>query len=424
MFFATDIVAPYYFYIARYILALHLSNHDKRIHMSATREFDVIVYGATGYTGKLVAEYLGNQYGVGGDVAWALAGRSIEKLRAVRADLGLPEALPLIAADAGDLASVTDMVKRTKVILTTVGPYQLYGSELVAACAEAGTDYVDLCGEPTWMQQMIEQHQAAARASGARIVFSCGFDSIPFDLGVFFLQQAAQERSGAPLQRIRGRVRGLKGTWSGGTLASFKTTMAAAAKDPELLASLLNPFALTGDFTGADQPDGMTPQFDDVMDSWVAPFVMATINTKNIHRSNLLLGHAFGEDFCYDEMMLTGPGDQGEAMAKAVAEDKSMAEDQTQPGEGPTREERETGFYDVLFVGQTADGQTLKANVTGDMDPGYGSTSKMISEAAICLALNPELASGGIWTPAPALGTALIERLTENAGLTFTIENS
>jgi short subunit dehydrogenase-like uncharacterized protein len=304
-----------------------------------------------------------------------------------------------------------------------VGPYQLYGSELVAACAAAGTDYVDLCGEPTWMKQMIEAHQEAAQASGARIVFSCGFDSIPFDLGVYFLQQAAQKAQGSPLTRVRGRVRGMKGTWSGGTLASFKATMAAAAKDPELVASLQNPFALTPGFTGAEQPHGMQPQYDDVIDSWVAPFMMATINTKNIHRSNFLLGHPYGSDFVYDEMLITGPGDQGEAIAKAVAADKSMANDTTPPGEGPTREQREEGFYDVLFVGQTADGQTLCANVKGDMDPGYGSTSKMIAEAAVCLAKNLDTASGGIWTPAAALGAPLIDRLQQHAGLSFEMES-
>jgi short subunit dehydrogenase-like uncharacterized protein len=391
--------------------------------MSHNRELDIIVYGATGYTGQLVAEYLNTQYGVGGDVSWAIAGRSQEKLNAVREELGLPEALPLIVADASDAASIHSMVEKAQVILTTVGPYQLYGSELVAACAAAGTDYVDLCGEPTWMKQMIEAHQEAAQASGARIVFSCGFDSIPFDLGVYFLQQAAQKAQGSPLTRVRGRVRGMKGTWSGGTLASFKATMAAAAKDPELVASLQNPFALTPGFTGAEQPHGMQPQYDDVIDSWVAPFMMATINTKNIHRSNFLLGHPYGSDFVYDEMLITGPGDQGEAIAKAVAADKSMANDTTPPGEGPTREQREEGFYDVLFVGQTADGQTLCANVKGDMDPGYGSTSKMIAEAAVCLAKNPDAASGGIWTPAAALGAPLIDRLQQHAGLTFQMES-
>jgi short subunit dehydrogenase-like uncharacterized protein len=392
--------------------------------MNQNREFGVVVYGATGYTGKLVAEYLNNQYGAKGDVSWALAGRSLEKLEAVSAGLGIDPGIGLVVADAADPASIKALVERAAVVITTVGPYQLYGSDLLAACASAGTDYVDLCGEPNWMQQMIAAHGDTAGASGARIVFSCGFDSIPFDLGVWYLQDEALRRYGRPATRVRGRVRGLRGVWSGGTLASFRATMAAAAQDPTAVASLMNPFALTPGFTGPEQPAGLAPMFDEVLDSWVAPFVMATINTKNIHRSNLLLKHRYGEDFVYDEMFITGPGEQGQAMAKAIAEDKSMATDTTQPGEGPTREQRESGFYDLLFVGETGAGQSLRVGVTGDMDPGYGSTSKMIAESAVCLLKNPGAASGGIWTPAAALGSTLIDRLQRNAGLTFAVEES
>jgi short subunit dehydrogenase-like uncharacterized protein len=390
--------------------------------MATAREFGIVVYGATGYTGRLVCEYLNNQYGVNGDVVWAMAGRSEEKLQAVRDEMGIPKEVPFVVADASDYASIESMVKRTNVILTTVGPYQLYGSDVVKACAEAGTDYVDLCGEPAWMHEMIPAHQAAAKASGARIVFSCGFDSVPFDLGAYFLQQAAKEKLGAPVSRIKGRVRGMKGTFSGGTLASFKETMKAAGKNPELVNVLMNPFSLTEGFTGPEQPSGMEPIFEEDLKSWSAPFMMATINTKNIHRSNYLLGHEYGDDFVYDEMLLTGPGEQGEAMAKAVAEDKSMAKDPMKPGEGPTKEERETGFYDVLFVGSNAAGESVMASVKGDKDPGYGSTCKMIAESAVCLLKNPEAASGGVWTPASALGSLLIDRLQENAGLTFAVE--
>lgn len=392
--------------------------------MKKNREIGIVVYGATGYTGKLVAEYLNSQYGADGDISWAMAGRSRDKLEAVRDELGISRKIPLLVADASDPASITAMVGKAAVVLTTVGPYQLYGSDLVAACAAAGTDYVDLCGEPTWMKEMIDAHSEAAKASGARIVFSCGFDSIPFDLGVWFLEQEAKDIFGTTLPRVRGRVCGMKGVWSGGTLASFRTTMAAASRDPSLIATLMNPFALTPGFTGPEQPNGLQPMYDEVLESWVAPFVMATINTKNIHRSNLLLNHSYGTDFAYDEMFITGPGDEGEAMAKAIASDKSMATDTTQPGEGPTKEQRETGFYDLLFVGQGPDGKTLRVSVTGDMDPGYGSTSKMIAESAICLLKNPEAASGGIWTPAAAMGSLLIDRLKRNAGLTFEVEQS
>jgi short subunit dehydrogenase-like uncharacterized protein len=390
--------------------------------MTNEREYGIVVYGATGYTGRLVAEYLNLQYGVGGEVNWAMAGRSMAKLEAVRDEMGIGKDIPLVVADADDHASIEAMVNNTKVIITTVGPYQLYGSDLVAACAKAGTDYVDLCGEPNWMHEMIPLHSAAAKASGARIVFSCGFDSVPFDLGVYFLQQAAQEKFGKPFARVKGRVRAMNGTFSGGTLASFKETMAAVQKDPSLFSVLVNPFALAEGFTGADQPTGMDVEYDEGIGSWAAPFVMATINTKNIHRSNLLLGHQYGQDFVYDEMMLTGAGEEGETIAKMVASDTSMMTDKTQPGEGPTKDERENGSYDVMFVGSNESGESLIAGVKGDKDPGYGSTSKMIAESAVCLLLNPNEGEGGLTTPAPAMGEKLIARLQQNAGISFEIE--
>ncbi len=391
--------------------------------MPHNRELGIIVYGATGYTGRLVCEYLNQQYGIGGEVSWAMAGRSQAKLEQVRDEMGIASDIPLIVADADNPDSVNAMVRRAQVIITTVGPYQLYGSDLVRACAEAGTDYVDLCGEPAWMHDMIAAHGDAAKASGARIVFSCGFDSIPFDLGVLFLQETAKAKLQSPVNRVKGRVRAMQGTFSGGTLASFKATMAAAAKQPDIIAVLMDPFALTEGANGVKQPSGMAPIYEEDLHSWSAPFVMATINTKNIHRSNFLQGHPYGKDFVYDEMMLTGPGEAGEAIANAVAQDKSMASDTTQPGEGPSKEERENGFYDVLFVGSNASGDSVKVGVKGDKDPGYGSTSKMIAESAVCLLMNPDAASGGIWTPAAALGMLLVDRLQANAGLTFAVED-
>ena len=391
--------------------------------MESNREFDIVVYGATGFTGRLVAEYLHRQYGVNGEVKWAMAGRSIDKLVAVRDEMGVGSDVPLVVADADDIESVKKMVASTSVVLTTVGPYQLYGNELVAACAAQGTDYVDLCGEPAWMHKMIAEHSATAEKSGARIVFSCGFYSIPFDLGVFFLQQHAVSALGSTVTRVKGRVRAMKGSMSGGTLASFRATMEAAGRDRSLIGVLRNPFALTSGFEGAEQPLGNKPEYDQALQSWIAPFVMASINTKNVHRSNLLLGHHYGEDFVYDEMMVTGPGEKGEAIAKAISEDTSMAKSTIMPGEGPCKEERENGLYDVLMVGEHADGRSVRVSVKGDRDPGYGSTSKMIAESAVCLVKNPQLASGGIWTTAPVMGEELIERLQANAGLTFTVES-
>ncbi len=393
--------------------------------MTDGREFDIIVYGASGFTGRLVAEYLASQYGVGGDAPnWAMAGRSKEKLASVRDEIGAPAETPLVVADADDAQSIEEMVKRTKVVLTTVGPYQLYGSDLVAACARHGTDYCDLSGEPAWMRQMIDAHHAAAQKSGARIVFSCGFDSIPFDLGVQMLQKEARTRFGKPATRVKGRVRKMQGTFSGGTAASLKATMAAAAKDPDVIKYLSNPFSLSGGFEGPKQPRGNTPEYDDQLGSWATAFVMAPINTKNVHRTNALLGHPYGEDFVYDEMMLTGPGEQGEKIAHHVANTDMMGgDDGPKPGEGPGKHERENGFYDIVFVGSTDDGDTIRYSVKGDKDPGYGSTSKMIAETALCLVRNVPESEGGIWTPGALLGEKLADRLQANAGLTFAAEN-
>ena len=386
-----------------------------------SKPFDLVVHGATGFTGRLVVEYLLQRYPAGSGLRWAMGGRNAEKLAAVRDEVGAPADTPLVVTDTSNPASLQALMDQTRLVLTTVGPYQLYGNELVAACAAAGVDYVDLCGEPAWMRHMIDAHEATAQASGARIVFSCGFDSIPFDLGVFMLQNEMKTRFGHPASRVRGRVRKMKGTFSGGTAASLKATMAAAA-DPGVLDLLRNPFSLTPGFEGPRQPSGAKPMVDEALNLWVAPFVMAAINTRNVHRSNFLLQHAYGQDFVYDEMLITGPGEKGEAIANAVAGDKSLGSDKgPKPGEGPSREERENGFYDVLFLGQDTAGNTLRVGVKGDRDPGYGSTSKMITEAAVCL-LENRSTPGGIWTTAPALGQALIDRLQANAGLTFAVE--
>ena len=384
------------------------------------RNFEVVVFGATGFTGRLVAEYLAAEHP---GVRWAMAGRSMDKLAAVRDEIAAPADTPLIVADSSDAASLKALAESTDAVITTVGPYQTYGEPLVQACVAAGTDYVDLCGEPAWMRDMIDRYDGAAKKSGARIVLSCGFDSIPFDLGVFFLQEEAIRSGGAPITRVKGRVRKMKGTFSGGTAASFFQSMKRAGEEPHILDWLKNPFSLSGGFTGPKQPSGSKPIYEEDLGSWSAPFIMATINVKNIHRSNALLGHRYGEDFVYDEMMLTGPGEQGEKIANHVANDKSMAENPPKPGEGPSKEERETGYYEVMFTGETEDGKRLTVSVAGDKDPGYGSTSKMISEAALTLLeTSRETTPGGVWTPAPALGRPLIDRLTANAGLTFKVE--
>ncbi|WP_095012525.1 saccharopine dehydrogenase family protein [Tsuneonella mangrovi] len=384
------------------------------------REFDIIVYGATGYTGRLVAEHFVREYGGKPEAPkWAMAGRSEAKLAEVRDLIGAPADTPLVVADASDPASLTAMCERTRVVLTTVGPYQLYGDELVAACVATGTDYADLCGEPVWMRQKIDQHHEAAKASGARICFSSGFDSIPFDLGVLMTQKEARARFGKPAPRIKCRVRSMVGGASGGTVASLTETMKTVAKHPSLFGILRSSFGLTPGFEGPDQPSGMIPAYEDKFGKWAAPFVMAPINTKNVHRTNFLLGHPYGEDFVYDEMVLTSPGDAGKAAARAVAETMKnpFGAKPPKPGEGPTPEERENGSYDVVFLAEMPDRQDLRYAVKGKYDPGYGSTSRMLGETG--MALLSCTAPGGVGTPGAFLGEALVERLREHAELTF-----
>lgn len=402
------------------------------------QEFDVIVYGATGFTGRLVAEYLQQTYGTEGEVRWAMAGRDITKLRTISSQIGAPMSLTLIAADARDANALEALAHRARVIITTVGPYQLYGEPLLAACVRAGTDYVDLCGEPNWMAAMIQKYDAQAKQSGARIVFSCGFDSIPFDLGVFFLQQHMQERFGAPADVVRGRVRKMKGGFSGGTLASLLASVDAANRDPGVKRTMADPYALSPQSI-VPQPSGDKVIYDADIPSWSTPFVMAAINTKNVHRSNALLGYPYGRSFTYDEMQMTGDGDDGKKRANAAA---SQSRTQSallgfaptrallrrfalpKPGEGPSKEERETGFYDIMFVGETAKGEKLTASVKGDKDPGYGSTSKMITEAALCLADTSRAQTpGGVWTPAAAMGASLVDRLQARSVLRFALED-
>ncbi|MDP3813136.1 MAG: saccharopine dehydrogenase NADP-binding domain-containing protein [Hydrogenophaga sp.] len=402
------------------------------------KAFDIIVFGATGFTGRLVAEYLHDTYGANRGVAWAMAGRSQEKLTQVRDALGIGPALPLLVADANDAKALAQLVAQARVVITTVGPYQKHGQALVDACAQAGTDYVDLCGEPGWMAQMIPRLQGPAAASGARIVFSCGFDSIPFDLGVVYLQHEAMQRLGAPLVRVHGRVKVMTGGFSGGTAASLLATLETAGRDPALVRTLADPFALTPGFRGPKQPDDNTAAFDELAQSWTGPFVMAPINTKNVHRTHALRGHPWGVDFVYSERMLTGGGEGGEKRARALArntrvQNALLAFGPTralirrfalpQPGQGPTKEQREKGRYEVLFIGQTADGRTLRASVKGDRDPGYGSTCKLITETALCLAreTGQDMAPGGVWTPGAAMGLTLVRRLQERAGLSFQI---
>jgi short subunit dehydrogenase-like uncharacterized protein len=387
-------------------------------------KFDIVVYGATGFTGQLVAEYLAAHYKSDSGVKWALAGRSLDKLKSVRDASGAPADTPLIPADSSDVGSLKAMVEQTRSVIAGVGPYQLYGTDLLALCAETGTDYLDYCGEPIWMRQMIDAYEAKAKASGARILFSCGFDSLPFELGAFAVQQEAGRMFGAPAPRVKGRIRDMRFSLSGGTAASAKATFDAVTKDLSLVQILNNPFALTPGFEGPKQPRGNKPLYEEDMQSWSAPFMMAAVNTRNVHRSNMLMGFRYGKDFVYDEMVLTGPGEQGEANAKKVmaANSEKTGPNARKPGEGPSKEEQKNGFYDLLYVAMAVDGRRVLASVKGDAEP-YGSTAKMISECAVCLLRDTPDVKAGIWTPAAAMGDRLIKRLTDHAGLTVAMES-
>jgi short subunit dehydrogenase-like uncharacterized protein len=408
---------------------------------AAPREYDLIVFGATGFTGRLVAEVLVATLGTGGPVSWALAGRQRAKLEQVRDAIGAGPQLPVLTADATDPAAMAELARQARVVITTVGPYQRHGQPLVQACAAAGTDYVDLCGEPLWMAQMIPLLQGPALASGARIVFSCGFDSIPFDLGVVFLQTEMEQRLGATAQQVRARVTVLKGTLSGGTAASALATFEQMGREPALAKVMADPFALTPGFRGPPQPDGDQAAFDDWSGAWCGPFVMAAINTKNVHRTHALRGHPWGVDFQYDERQQTGTGSAGAWRAKALARQSRLQNlllglaptrellrrfALPQPGHGPGRAAREAGRFEVVLTGATADGRRMSVRVAGDRDPGYGSTSRMITQSALCLLqdVDREATPGDVWTPGAALGLALTRRLQANAGMQFEVIGS
>ena len=388
--------------------------------MSNLNKYDFVIYGATGFTGKLVVEYAINQYANNNKISWAIAGRNNEKLEHVQEKYNLPSNIGKIVVDSNDQNSIDEMVSQTKCVLTTVGPYQLYGEKIIKTCISTGTDYVDLCGEPGFMYKIISECSAEAKETGARIVFSCGFDSIPFDLGVLFVQEEVMAKLNKYASSVRGRVRAMNGEFSGGTAASMKATMAALQSNPELINILVNPHALCDGMQGVQQDDDSKPVYDEELDTWVAPFFMAPINTKNIHRSNKLMNHIYGENFKYNEMWIQGPGEEGKAAAEFISTMNPLG-DAPEPGDGPSRESRENGNYDVLFSADV-DGETIKASVSGDMDPGYGSTSKMITESAVCLVKDCENLAGGIYTPAASMGKKLIKRLESSAGLTFKLE--
>ena len=403
------------------------------------REYDVIVWGATGFTGRLVAEYLVESYGVGQDLKWAIAGRSAEKLASLAAVISPSQELPQLLADVNDPDSIYQLAQRTQVICTTVGPYALYGSVMVEACVKYGTHCCDLTGETPWMRKMIDQYRIEAERSGAKIVHTCGFDSIPSDMGVFFLQQRMSELYAVQASEVKYRVVSSAGGVSGGTIASMMNMMEEAKTDKSIFETMQDPYALNplNQPRGLDGNDQMGAAYDADFAQWTGPFMMAGINTRVVRRSNALLNYPYGREFRYSEAILTGTGARGYIKALMVAFGTALtgllaALGPTRallkkvlpaPGEGPSEQARKQGHFSIELLGKHPSDalKNLRVSVTGDQDPGYGATSKMLAEAAVCLAVDNLVAGGGFLTPASAMGDELVRRLQQKAGMGFKV---
>lgn len=402
------------------------------------KTFDIIVYGATSFVGQIITRYMHEQFR-DGSITWAIAGRSETKLQQISDEIGL-DGIEMLVADASDEPALKALCEKAAVIMSTVGPYALYGDSLVKVCVETGTRYCDLTGEPQWICKMQRRHEDEAKKTGALIVHCCGFDSIPSDLGVHFLQKHAIKTFGQTCGQIDMRVVKIKGGASGGTIASMSNMVKEASADAALRRELKDPYSLCPPDHGftARQRDVKT-EYDSEYGGWIAPFVMAAINTRVVHRSNALSSDSYGPQFRYEEAMATGDGSRGKRMAQATSFGMGalmigMALPPVRwllettvlpkPGEGPSEKEQREGEFDLLFLGTSHSGEKIRCRVTGDCDPGYGSTAKMLSQAAACLAKDiPADTSGGFWTPATLMGDSLIERLTAHAGLKFELQS-
>ena len=413
--------------------------------MGHDSEFDIVVWGATGFTGRLVAEKLAARFGSGSDLRWAIGGRNQAKLEAVRAGL-VPAAadIPIITGDSHDVASLEALAARTNVVCSTVGPYAMYGSELLGACVRAGTHYCDLAAEAHWIRKMMDAYETEAAETGARIVHACGMDSIPSDVGVYFLQQRAKQLHGQPCSRVKMRVTEMRGGFSGGTAASLLHGTEAGRDDPSIGRAMTEPYYLApeGHRQGPDEPDDMRSvkvEYDEDLQVWAKPFFMGPMNTKIVRRTNALLDYPYGEDFRYDEARAVADGLSGRIKAKAealgyVAFVAAVAIPPTRwllkkyvlpgSGEGPDRETRESGHWRIILIGKMDDGTTVRTLVGGEGDPATDSTSRMLIESALCLAQDAEKipVGGGSWTPAAAMGDLLLDRLTSYAGMSFEFE--
>lgn len=398
------------------------------------REFDLVLFGATGFTGRLVAEYLRDRAKEAG-VRWAVAGRDPGKLSGVLESIGAEVAV--LIGDAMSEEAMLRLAERTRVIVSTVGPYAKYGSALVAACAKAGTDYCDLTGEVHWMRAMIDAHHERAKESGARIVHTCGYDSIPSDLGTLALFEHARSK-GVELHKITHYAGEARGGFSGGTVASMLTMLEQAGRDRALRRLLASPYALNPEPrpSGPDTFDAIEVRYADDVQMWTGPFVMAAVNTRVVRRSNALMGQKYGADFRYDERMTTGRGVKGFAAATAltaglgggmlalsVERVRAVVAERwlPKPGEGPSREDIEKGFFVSRFIGHGRKGERVKLTIRGQRDPGYGATARMLSESALCLLHDDVPREGGVRTPASTMGLKLLPRL-ESVGIHFEYE--
>tara|TARA_B100001121_G_scaffold308463_1_gene332520 strand:- start:19 stop:1221 length:1203 start_codon:yes stop_codon:yes gene_type:complete len=391
------------------------------------REFDIIIWGASGFTGRLVAEYLFEKYNTK-NLNWAIAGRNNTKLMSIR-DNYLDNSIPILIADSFDEISLNKITMRAKVICSTVGPYSKYGSLIVKSCIESGTDYCDLAGESQWIRKMIDSYHKKAESNRVKIVNSCGFDSIPSDMGVYYIFNDILKKD----LQISMRVTGAKGGYSGGTYASINNIVSEATKNKEIRKDLINPYGLNpeGEKNGPDKRDLNSVVFDKKIKKWIAPFLMAGINTKIVRRSNALSNYMYGKNFRYDEAVMTGNGFMGRIRGFLLSIPLIFLASKPgsimkrifnmlspKPGQGPSKRERESGFFNIRFY-VFNESNTSLYKVTGDKDPGYGSTSKMLAESAVCLAKDNLNETYGVLTPSIAMGNQILKRLELNAGLEF-----
>tara|TARA_B100002019_G_scaffold282487_1_gene287783 strand:- start:1609 stop:2814 length:1206 start_codon:yes stop_codon:yes gene_type:complete len=398
------------------------------------RKYDLIIWGATSFTGKLVTEYLFNKYG-SSKIKWAIAGRNLDKLKKIRSEVA-DEKIPMFIADSFDEESLLKFVKKTKVVCSTVGPYSLYGTKLVKLCVENNTNYCDITGEAHWIRNLIDQFHEEAKSKKIKIVNSCGFDSIPSDMGVYFIQNEIKKTYKNYANFIKMRVAGVRGGISGGTYGSINNLLKEAYSNKKIFRVLNNPYGLNpkNKMEGMDKKDLRKIIFDKESNSWIYPFIMAGINTKIVRRSHALTNFQYGKDFRYEEAMMSGKGISG--LLKAILAvfplamiglnpnsflKKIVNSYMPKPGEGPGLEKRKNGFYNLRFYVTIDERRKAFAKVVGDNDPGYGSTSKMLAESALCLAFDKLPENYGVVTPSIAMGKQLLERLRNNAGLNFQI---